>query len=123
MTNDKKMCETVETGQFYGYDQDLPCVSKAAFEVKYRMYIPYDAETHETDFWLDCTESACDKHRGQMVTWAEEHPKLMQIDAVTLLPGIETVLPETDIQPKSDKEAGPIDWYLWYENLNPDSRH
>lgn len=91
------MCQTVETAQFYGYDQGLPCLHKAAFTVKYQLFIVYDADTHETDFWVDCAETVCDTHRGHMVTWAEEHPKEMQITSVALLPGIKTVLPERDI--------------------------
>jgi hypothetical protein len=84
--NTDKMCSTVTSANVgYGEDFDVPCGAKADFQVEYDLFVVYDHETGETDFWVKRSELACDVHRGQMVSYADAHPDEMQITQVHLV--------------------------------------
>ena len=100
------MCQVVSNARdFDGSDIDVPCGANGDWTVKYDLFIPYDPETGETDFWSEATETVCSTHKGEMESYADEHPEEMRITSMQCMSD------ETDITDKS------IDWYSWYENI------
>lgn len=113
------MCQTVTDANVgYGSDFGVPCGAKAMFVVTYDMFIPYDAETGEEDFWVEYTERVCDDDRGQMVSYAETYPAEMQITSVVHIP--DTVLnPDNPDNPDRQVETTP-DGYILHTTDNSD---
>jgi hypothetical protein len=109
------MCETVtEANVGYGPDFPVPCGAPATFAVKYEEFIPYDPETGNEDFWVKCTFRACDGHKAQVESYADEHPEEMRITSMTPMPDNSD---KADVVGNSGNTGKGVDWYSWYQNL------
>jgi hypothetical protein len=109
------MCQTVtEANVGYGPDEEVPCGAPATFAIRYELFIPYDPETGDEDLWVKCTEHACDEHKNQTVSHANEHPQEMQIIAIIPMPDNSD---RADVVGKSGNTGNGVDWYSWYQKL------